>query len=120
MSDTHTDRASAALAALDAEGELWDPQPGYLVAGVVVGFGKRQAQFGLKKTVHPELEGGRTLTVQLASWVLGEEVEERDPKIGDTLAIRRNEDRIGPRGVYRHYKVAVVRGEQAEQGGSAS
>ncbi len=114
MTDT-SDRLQEALAALDAEPGLWMPEPGERVAGEVVGFATFTTRYGEKRTVVLEdLDSGQRLSIRLDYAVLQQEVERRDPQLGDMLVVRRNDDQQGPRGRYRHYSVAVVPADVAQ------
>ena len=115
MSDTHNDKVQAAIAAFDADAEPWKPEPGDQVVGRAVEWTEGTSQYGTKRIlILEELDSGRRIGVRLDYAVLAQELEQRDPQIGDTVVIRRNEDRSGARGIYRHYKVAVIPSDVAK------
>ena len=110
------DRLEEALAAIDMQPVLWKPEPGDQVAGEVVGFGESQAPYGMKRTVVVAEAGSeRRVSIRLDYSVLEQEVAQRDPQVGDAIVVRRNRDKQGARGWYRHYDVAVVPGDVSGQ-----
>ena len=91
--------------------EAWKPEPGDELIGTVAGWSSGTTR---RDETHPilivELEDGSRIAVWCFYSVLRDELKKADPKIGETILIRRLDDRTNSDGIgYRVYRVAVDR-----------
>jgi len=107
--DTET-RLRARLDTAETPSKPWQPNPGAELIGVFTGWTSGTTR---RNETHPialvEDEAGETWAVWAFYRVLRDELRKADPKPGEAILIRRSEDRKGPNGTYRVYRVAVDR-----------
>jgi hypothetical protein len=97
----------------------WKPEVGDEILGIVTEISEREGRFGaypiLTLTVVDDANGTETLTderlaVHCAPTALQRWVEEKDPQIGDEVALRRNGLKTGKNGSeYEDYSKGLVR-----------
>ena len=103
-------RLRARLDTTETPSKPWQPEPSDELIGVFTGWTRGTTR---RNETHPialvETEAGETWAVWCFYAVLREELQKAAPKPGETILIRRGEDRKGPNGRYRVYRVAVDR-----------
>lgn len=99
----------------------WQPEPGDIIVGTIVGFSIGSGQYGDVNiaTIHDE-EINQDLAVWLSSKVLLNEFQRLEPKIGERIGIRY--DGKHPDKGYHRYIVQIDRKDEVlrERGGETS
>lgn len=108
--ETAAARLRARLDTTETPSKPWQPEPGDELVGIVAGWSSGTTRRG---ETHPILLVDAEDGTRWACWafyaVLRDELRKANPQPGELILIRRGDDRTGPNGGYRVYRVAVDR-----------
>ena len=112
---TPTERLRAQADARQVVAKPWKPEPGDELVGIFRGWSSgRTRRNETHRIALLEDEVGVTWGVWTYYTVLRAEFEQADPQLDEMVLVRRLEDRTGPNGPYRVFRVVVDRPEATD------